>query len=118
MTKSFFAAVLLSVCFHSTFSQTQPLNPDSLTQEILTLKADVQNIKLNLAKSESRVRRGIFVSAVGYSTVIAGGLMLGRKRDDLGKALLVTGGAIGVTGTILLVDAFKFLGKPAKPRQK
>lgn len=84
------------------------------------MQADVDNIKLNLGKVENRFKTGIFVSTLGYSIVITGGLMLGRKNDELGKVLLVAGGATGVTGTILMVDAFKFLGiasgKKKKPR--
>ena len=91
---------------------------DSLIRQVLALQSDVDEIKLNLAKSESRLKRGIFISAVGYSTVIAGGLMLGRKQDDLGKTLLVTGGVTGVVGTAVLVDAFRFLGRPHRSSRK
>jgi hypothetical protein len=87
------------------------LNAESLKNEILTLRADVDNIQVNLGKSERRFKRGIVVATLGYSVTIAGGLMLGRKRDELGKGLLVAGGITGVTGTILMVDAFKFLGR-------
>lgn len=34
--------------------------------------------------------------------------MLGRKHDQLGKASLIAGGATGFTGTILMIDAFRF----------
>lgn len=97
-------------------SQAQSL--DSLKQEILSLKTDVEDIKLNLATGEKRFKRGIFVATLGYSTVITGGLMLGRKRDELGKGLLVAGGAMGVVGTVLMVDSFKYLGRPAKKKRK
>ena len=36
---------------------------------------------------------------------------------SLVKALLITGGATGVTGTILLVDAFRFLGDSIREKQ-
>lgn len=93
------------------FAQTyQPVSIDSLHAKILNLQADVDHIKLNLGRVEKRFKTGIAVSTVGYSTVIAGGLMLGRKNDELGKGLLIAGGICGVTGTILMVDAFRFLG--------
>jgi|JI102314A1RNA_FD_contig_31_3875137_length_898_multi_1_in_0_out_0_2 hypothetical protein len=91
---------------------------DSLKLEILNMKADVDNIKLNLGRVENRFKTGIFVSTLGYSIVITGGLMLGRKNDELGKVLLVAGGATGVTGTILMVDAFKFLGIASGKKKK
>jgi hypothetical protein len=82
--------------------------------EVLALRADVNNIQLNLGKSERRFKTGIAVATLGYSVTIAGGLMLGRKHDELGKALLIAGGVTGITGTFLMVDAFKFLGRAAR----
>ncbi|TRX58626.1 hypothetical protein FNH22_12150 [Fulvivirga sp. M361] len=91
---------------------------DSLKAEILSVKADVENIHLNLGKSKSKFQRGIFVATLGYTITIAGGLMLGRDNDDLGQALLVAGGVTGATGTYLLVDAFKYLGRTRKRTPK
>jgi hypothetical protein len=84
---------------------------DSLKQEILKLRADVDMIQLNLATGEKKFKRGIVVATIGYSVTIAGGLMLGRKYDDAGKVLLVAGGVTGITGTIMMMDAFKYLGR-------
>ena len=44
--------------------------------------------------------------------------MLGRENDDLGKVLLVAGGATGVTGTVMMVDAFSFLSGDKKKRRR
>ena len=66
---------------------------------------------MNLEKSKAKFQRGILVATIGYTLTIAGGLMLGRENDELGQVLLVTGGVTGITGTVLLVDAFKFLGR-------
>jgi len=86
---------------------------EQFTREVLELRSEVDWVKLNLGASEKRFKRGILVATIGYSVTITGGLMLGRKNDELGKALLVAGGATGITGTFLLVDAFKFLGRAA-----
>lgn len=91
--------------------QTPYENLDSLKKEILELRADVDQIQLNLKTSQNKFKRGIAVATIGYSVTIAGGLMLGRKNDELGKGLLIAGGATGVTGTILMVDAFRHLTK-------
>lgn len=110
MLKLYLILLLLTTPFIS-FSQTsQPMSLDSLQAEIINLKQDVDHVKLNLGRVEKRFKTGIAISTIGYSTVIVGGLMLGRKNDELGKGLLITGGICGVTGTILMVDAFKFLG--------
>ncbi|WP_185152469.1 hypothetical protein, partial [Fulvivirga aurantia] len=92
----------------SSFAQT-PL--DSLKREIMNVKLDVEHINMNLAKSKAKFQRGIAVATIGYSITIAGGLMLGREKDELGQAMLIAGGVTGATGTFLLVDAFKFLGR-------
>lgn len=90
---------------------------DQFKAELLSLRADVDNVQVNLGKSEKRFKAGILVSTIGYSVTIAGGLMLGRKQDDLGKGLLIAGGVTGITGTFLMVDAFKYLGRASKRRQ-
>ena len=91
-------------------------NVEEFKKELLSLRADVATIQVNLSRSEARFKRGIVVATLGYTVTIAGGLMLGRKRDELGKGLLIAGGVTGVTGTILMVDAFKFLGRASGKR--
>lgn len=93
----------------------QQADVDSLKKEILQLKTEVKIIQLNLVQGEKKFKRGILVATIGYSVTIAGGLMLGRKYDDLGKVLLVTGGATGITGTFMMLDAFKYLGRAGRP---
>ena len=104
--------VLVSLCCKA--QQSTPSDVEDLKKEVLALRNDVSRIQVNLRATEKRFKRGILVSTIGYSVTIAGGLMLGRKQDELGKALLVAGGATGITGTFLLVDAFKFLGRAGK----
>lgn len=114
--KSCFVLCFLLVTVSVSYSQS---DLDSLKREILSLKAEVDNIHLNLEKSKSKFQQGIFVATLGYSVTIAGGLMLGRQNDKLGQALLVAGGATGLTGTFLLVDSFKYLGRTrTSPRSK
>ncbi|MFD1001037.1 hypothetical protein ACFQ21_17050 [Ohtaekwangia kribbensis] len=110
-----FFFVLTSVYGQNTPADTLR-NIEEFKKELLSLRADVANIQVNLARSEKRFKRGIAVATLGYSVTIAGGLMLGRKRDELGKGLLIAGGVTGVTGTILMVDAFKFLGRASRKR--
>jgi hypothetical protein len=88
------------------------LQVEKFKEELLALRADVDNIQLNLNHSRKRFKRGIIVATIGYTVTITGGLMLGRKNDDLGKVLLITGGTIGGIGTVMLIDSFKFLGRP------
>lgn len=110
MTKSFLLIFLVFIVFASSAQTSQSQQADSLKLAIINLQSDVDNIKLNLGKVENRFKTGILISTIGYTTVITGGLMLGRENDELGKALLITGGVTGITGTILMVDAFRFLG--------
>jgi hypothetical protein len=106
-----FALLIGLFSVNTIWAQSQPASVDSLKQEVLKLRADVDRIQLNLTTGEKKFKRGIVVATIGYSVTIAGGLMLGRKYDDAGKVLLVAGGATGITGTIMMMDAFKYLGK-------
>lgn len=109
-------SLFLIMVFLPFLGQAQETPPDleQLKKEILLLNDKVDNIQVNLGQSHTKFKRGIAVATIGYTMTIAGGLMLGRKNDDLGKGLLVAGGATGITGTILMVDAFKYLGRIGK----
>ena len=99
-------------------SQTEAKDVEQLKQEILLLRTDVDKIQVNLSLAQNKFKRSILVATIGYTVTIAGGLMLGRKNDELGKALLVSGGVTGITGTILMVDAFKYLGRAGRHKPK
>lgn len=111
-----YCLIILCSLISLELSAQQQADVDSLKNEILQLKADVHTIQLNLVQGEKKFKRGILVATIGYSVTIAGGLMLGRKYDDLGKVLLVTGGATGITGTFMMLDAFKYLGRAGHPK--
>ncbi|GAB4229547.1 MAG: hypothetical protein Tsb0034_01160 [Ekhidna sp.] len=90
---------------------------DSLKQQILSLETRVDKVELNLEQSKNKFKSGILIATIGYTTTIAGGLMLGRSNDQMGQALLVAGGVTGVIGTYKLVDAFSYLtGRKKKKR--
>ncbi len=114
--KKIFAVVFILVLF-SNFTNAQQQNLDSLKKEILSLRADVDNIQINLTTSQNKFKRGIAVATLGYAVTIAGGLILGQN-EDLGKTLLVTGGVTGITGTFLMVDAFKYLGRAGRNKKR
>jgi hypothetical protein len=98
---------------------SSPLPEDSLRARILALQADVGNIQVNLGLSQKKFQQGMALATLGYTVTIAGGLMLGRENDRLGQGLLVAGGITGVTGTFMLVDSFKYLGRASgKTRRK
>jgi 3-keto-L-gulonate-6-phosphate decarboxylase len=115
MSRLLFFILFLFLSADLLAQQTPYENLDSLKKEILELRADVDQIQLNLKTSQNKFKRGIAVATIGYSVTIAGGLMLGRRNDELGKGLLIAGGATGVTGTILMVDAFRHLTRK-RPR--
>ncbi len=99
-------------------AQQKQISADSLSRAILDLRVEVDQINLNLDTSKKKFKKGILVSTIGYTVTIVGGLMLGRENDDLGKVLLVAGGATGVTGTVMMVDAFSFLSGDKKKRRR
>jgi hypothetical protein len=111
-----YCLILPLLFFSFAITAQQHADVEELKKEILQLKVDVQTIQLNLIKGEKKFKRGIFVATLGYSVTIVGGLLLGRKNDDLGKVLLVGGGATGMTGTVMMLDAFKYLGHAGKSK--
>lgn len=89
---------------------------DSLKRTIFTIQQDVETIQLNLNKSKRTLKMGILVATIGYSVTILGGQLLDYNYQ-LGEALLYTGGAIGIGGTIILVKGFNKLSfGPPKPQ--
>lgn len=114
MNKFFLLFLAFSFSLSANAQMTQETNIDSLRNEIFQIKSDVHSIRLNLNKAKKRFNAGIIVATVGYSVTIAGGLILGENAD-LGNTLLWTGGAIGVGGTFLLLQGFKFIGKAGRP---
>ena len=114
MKKLLFLLIPLSGIFINVSAQG---NLDSLKAEILSIRADVENINLNLERSKNKFQKGIFVATLGYTVTIAGGLMLGRDNDELGQVLLVTGGVTGGIGTYMLVDAFKYIGRTRRSKK-
>lgn len=89
---------------------------DSLEKTVLLLEKEVYDINLNLYNSQKQLKSGILVATLGYTVTIIGGQLLGT-RPELGEALLYTGGAIGIAGTVVLVRGFNkiSLGPPRRP---
>lgn len=110
----FLLAILLAPALHA--QQVLPQNEEELKAAVLQLRQDVDNIQLNLHKSHSKFKVGIATATIGYTVTIAGGLLLANGETGPGRALLIAGGAVGITGTFLLVDAFKYLDRAAGDR--
>ena len=96
--------------------QRLPETEDDFKAEVLRLRMDVDNIQANLHKSHAKFKVGIATATIGYTVTIAGGLLLANGETNSGKALLIAGGAVGITGTFLLVDAFKYLDRASGPK--
>ena len=102
----FLGCVFFTLSLNHAFSQEfsrQEL--DSIKREIFTIKNDVNQIQLQLQDAKKTLKTGIFVATLGYTVTILGGQLLGTN-PELGEALLYTGGAIGIGGTIVLVRGF------------
>lgn len=93
-------------------------NLDSLKREFLSLKTEVETIDLQLNQSKKKLKAGILVSTLGYTTTIIGGQLLGGPDNELGEVLLFVGGGIGIGGTYLIFDGFNNLGNKKKRRSK
>ncbi|MEM9895287.1 MAG: hypothetical protein AAF789_02860 [Bacteroidota bacterium] len=102
---------------YSVKAQQIPAIQDTIPETILKLSKEVREIQLNLSYSQQKFKSGIAIATLGYTTTIAGGLMLGRSSDRAGQTLLVVGGVTGVIGTYKMIDAFSYLtGRKKKKR--
>ncbi|MFN9863555.1 MAG: hypothetical protein ACK55U_09120 [Bacteroidota bacterium] len=115
MIKHLFLFCLLAFSFASQ-AQQSPASIEELKQQVLSLNERMDQVQLNLSTSEKKFKRWILVATFGYSLTITGGLMLGRSNDQLGQVLLITGGATGAVGTVLMIDSFKYLGRAGRRR--
>lgn len=118
--RSRFLYILCGLVLIGVSVKAQSIIPeDSLRQQLLLLQTDMDRVKVNLGLAQAKFQRGIALATIGYSVTIAGGLMLGRSNDKLGQGLLIAGGVTGITGTFLLVDSFKYLGRASgNPKRK
>ncbi len=108
---------LISILLTSFDLNAQDFPIDTLKYQIQQLEVNQQHVQLNLGQAQKQFKKGIIVSTIGYSVVITGGLMLGGSNDELGTGLLIAGGAIGIGGTFILVDSFKYLGRASKRKK-
>ena len=117
MTKQLVAVALFFCLLSIHQTKAQGIAADSVKQMLLNLDLQVQDIQLNIKDGHKQFKTGIIVSTIGYSVTIAGGLMLGRENDQLGQALLIAGGATGLTGTFLMADAFAVMAGKKRKRK-
>jgi hypothetical protein len=110
-------SMVLWTVFPVTAQEIDYPNLDSLVRAVTILENEIYEVKLNLHQSQKQLKTGILVATVGYSVTILGGQLLG-SNPDLGKALLYAGGAIGITGTVVLVKGFNkiSIGPPRRPK--
>ncbi|SMD44192.1 hypothetical protein SAMN00777080_2810 [Aquiflexum balticum DSM 16537] len=117
--KIFLVLFFITCCaFGNLHAQVQDKpNLDSLVNAVVKLEKEMYQVNLNLYQSKRQLKTGIFVATLGYTVTIIGGQLLGTN-PELGEALLYTGGAIGIAGTVVLVKGFNkiSLGPPQKPR--
>jgi len=111
-----FSTLFLVLFSITSLSAQSSSSADSLKREILQLRIEVNNTQDNLAQYSKSFKRGILTSAIGYSIVITGGVLLGTERfGDWGQPLIFAGGVVGFTGGIMLYNSNRFLLRAATP---
>lgn len=110
---------LLITLFTPLFSHAQQSpyqgEVEDLKKEILSLKSQQEVTLQYLDKYRKRFNFGLIMATIGYTTVVAGGQLLGGSNDDLGRGMLYVGGALGIAGTVVLIDAGKFMKRATNP---
>ncbi|MEM6643708.1 MAG: hypothetical protein AAF616_12070 [Bacteroidota bacterium] len=112
------AILVFSISVSFVVNAQEQQSYDSLRKAIINLDSRISEVELNLETSQKKFRSGILIATLGYTTTIAGGLMLGRQNDELGQGLLMVGGATGIFGTYKMVDAFRFLTGQKRKKKK
>ena len=112
---------LITICFITLFSANVNAQDysrqelDSIKYAVTHLQMEVNEVRSNLIEAKRSLKTGVFIATLGYTVTIIGGQLLGTK-PELGEVLLYTGGAIGIGGTIVLVNGFnKIAIKPKAP---
>ncbi len=91
---------------------------DSLKREIMQLQLSVEHTQNNLRLYGKSFKRGIITSAIGYSIVITGGVLLGTENlSNWGQPLIFTGGVIGFGGAVMLFSSNRFILRAGTPPQ-
>jgi hypothetical protein len=84
---------------------------DSLRKEVLTIKAEQQNIKLNLEKSHLQYRKGTAAIIAGAGLFAIGGPIIemdNSLKDDFPEFIIICA-AITSVGIVLQIDSHKYL---------
>ena len=116
-------SILIGICFmffaQISFAQSEMTKQqfDSLKRAIVKLDAQVEQLTYNLSNAKRTLKAGVFIATIGYTVTIIGGQLLG-VNPELGEALLYTGGAIGIGGTVLLVRGFNKISLGPVRRKK
>jgi hypothetical protein len=113
----FITTICMMLTSFKGFSQTEITKQefDSLKRAVIKLDGEIGQINYNLVNAKRSLKTGILVATIGYTVTIIGGQLLG-VNPKLGEALLYTGGAIGIGGTVVLIRGFNkiSLGPPRK----
>jgi hypothetical protein len=99
---------------------------DDLKERILKLEINQKQIQMNLEKSHRRLETGTFFLIAGAVTTTAAialynrGLENGKNNwDNIGRltpspVFLCIGGGLMVTGTVIQIDAHKWIGRAGR----
>ncbi len=93
---------------------------DSLKQEVLQLKQSIDNIDYNMQAHHRQFKTGTAFVGIGLLLSITGTLLQGgTKNTDYTGNILTTAGAVGtLTGSIIMIDAHRWLGRGALRRKR
>ena len=101
-----------AVAYGQVTKAPQSFDADSLRNEVLRLRTELDATRAHLRTSHRKFRSGILVSGIGYSITIIGGVLLGSSQySDWGQPLVIAGGVIGFSGALLLLNSNRYIGR-------
>ncbi len=117
MKKTSFIIGLLFFCCQFIIAQqdTAYLNNEILQNKIKVLESEIYNIKSDFVAFNNQFNSGTRLCIVGVAMICTGGYMVygndnTRRIVDFPVLLLFGGAAINIVGTIIQLDAYKYLG--------
>lgn len=95
------------------FSQSDTLSLESLKKQILSLRSEQENIKLNLRKHSKQFTMGT-VSLITGAGLIFFNSMVERDEDSI----YYIGGGLMTLGTFVHIDSHKWFGRTGGKRKR
>jgi hypothetical protein len=103
--------IILALLISAGASAQQPI--DEITTRVELLESMLTGIGAELEKSHKEFKAGVFGGALGAVTMGVGAL-IEYDNSDTRDVILIAGGAVTLTGIILMIDSHKHIARAGR----